>query len=367
MKSVLVTPLDWGLGHATRCIPLIKELLNRKCNVVIAGSGDSLLLLKLEFPQLTALMLPAYQPVYPLGGSMIFKMLAQLPKFLSTIRKEHAAIEQIVKSAKIDLVISDNRYGCWSSAVPSVFITHQTNILLPRKFKSFNEPLRRFNFSLIKKFSFCWIPDYPDGRSLAGKLKSLEKKGHLIKVKYIGPLTRFTSPSSSETLYDVLCILSGPEPQRTELEKIVAPQLKSSELRYFIARGLVSKRGDEKNSSGADFLNATELQNMIEQSEIILSRSGYSTIMDLASLGKKAIFIPTPGQTEQEYLAARLKAKGIAFSVAQRDFNLMEALSKSHSYTGFNQFPADGRLLSEALDDVLQETVSGNLQHQESP
>src|SRR5262245_52446649 len=142
MKNVLITPLDWGLGHATRCIPIINELLNKNCSVVIGGSGEALELLKIEFPHLAFVSLPAYRPVYPSLGSMVWNMLTQLPKFLSTIKKEHDVIEQLVRSSKIDLIISDNRYGCWSSAVPSIFITHQTNILLPKKFKWLSKVVR---------------------------------------------------------------------------------------------------------------------------------------------------------------------------------------------------------------------------------
>lgn len=365
MKNVLVTPLDWGLGHATRCVPIINELLKQNCNVVIGGCGESLGLLKIEFPHLTFVSLPAYQPVYPLSGSMVWNMFRQTPKFLSTIRKEHAVIEQIVKSSKIDVIISDNRYGCWSSAIPSVFITHQTNILLPKKFKWLTNPVRRLNVSLIKRFSVCWVPDYPDGRSLAGKLKSLGKKEHLMRLRYIGALSRFSKPVTRGILYDVLCILSGPEPQRTEFEKIVVEQLVRSGLRYFVVRGIVSEHSSPAtNFSGVNFLNGSELQSLIEQSEIILARSGYSTIMDLATLGKKAIFVPTPGQTEQEYLGARLRAKGIAFSVAQGKFDLMTALSSARSYTGFNPFPGDAHLLTEALHEIVPLNVAQDIQQQ---
>jgi len=360
---VLITPLDWGLGHATRCIPIINELLNRNCNVVVGGSGDSLALLKIEFPQLTFISLPAYRPVYPLSGSMVWSMLKQLPKFLSAIKKEHLAIEQLVKSSRIDLIISDNRYGCWSSAVPSVFITHQMNILLPPKFKWLEKIVRRLNLSQIKNFSICWIPDYPDGRNLTGKLISLGRNAHLIKVKYIGALSRFTQGKAKETKYDVVCILSGPEPQRTAFEKIAAEQLVRSGLRYFIVRGVVSeehKRGT--TFEGANFLKASDLQSVIEESEYVLSRSGYSTIMDLAALGKKAIFVPTPGQTEQEYLAARLRSKGIAWTMSQQDFDMAKAWDRARSYAGFNQFTNDIDLLTEALHEIVPLTVTQEMQ-----
>ena len=359
MKNVLVTPLDWGLGHATRCVPIINELLKRNLNVFIGGCGDSLELLKKEFPALTFFQLPAYRPVYPSSGSMAFKMLTQLPKFLSAIKQEHIAVEKIIKASNIDLVISDNRFGCWTSVIPSVFITHQINLLLPRKFKWLTGPIRRLNRSLIKKFSLCWIPDYPDGRSLAGKLRSLGEKNLAAKVRYIGLLSRFGQPKQREILYDIVCVLSGPEPQRSALEKIAMEGLSRSGLRYFVVRGIVSPQNDSASKHNQiNFLNGSDLQAIIEQSECVLARSGYSTIMDLATLGKKAIFVPTPGQTEQEYLAARLKAKGIAFFAVQENLDIMQAWTRSHSFTGFNQFPGDVHLLTDALDELVDTKIS---------
>jgi uncharacterized protein (TIGR00661 family) len=294
---------------------------------------------------------------------MVWSMLKQLPKFLSTIKKEHAAIEQIVKSSRIDLIVSDNRYGCWSSAVPSVFITHQMNILLPPKFKWLEKIVRKLNVSQIKNFSTCWIPDYPDGRNLSGKLMSLGRNAHLINVKYIGALSRFAKEKAKETKYDVVCILSGPEPQRTAFEKIATEQLVRSGLRYFIVRGVVSEHYKPQASfEGVNFLKASDLQSIIEQSEYVLSRSGYSTIMDLAALGKKAIFVPTPGQTEQEYLAARLRNKGIAWSVSQQDFDMAKAWDCARSYAGFNQFTDDIHLLTEALNEIVPVTLVQEMQ-----
>jgi uncharacterized protein (TIGR00661 family) len=363
MKNVLVTPLDWGLGHATRCVPIINELLKRDWHVFIGGCGDSLELLKKEFPSLTFFQLPAYRPVYPSSGSMGFKMLTQLPKFLSTIKQEHVAIEKIIKASSIDLVISDNRFGCWTSGIPSVFITHQTNILLPKRFKWLTGTVRRMNLSLIRKFSMCWIPDYPDGRSLAGKLKSLGKKKLELKVKYIGALSRFGQPEPREILYDIVCVLSGPEPQRSALEKIAIDGLSRSGLRYFVVRGIISQQNDSSSKHNqVNFLKGSDLQTVIEQSECVLARSGYSTIMDLSTLGKKAIFVPTPGQTEQEYLAARLKAKGIAFFAEQEHFDVMEAWTRSHSFTGFNQFPGDVHLLTDALDELMNAKIPQHTQ-----
>ena len=209
----------------------------------------------------------------------------------------------------------------------------------------------------------CWIPDYPDGRSLSGKLTSLGEKEHLIKVRYIGPLSRFTPGQAKRILYDVLCILSGPEPQRTEFERIAVDALLRSGLRHYVVRGVVSEENNPLTTfRGANFLKSTDLHDIIEQSEYVLARSGYSMIMDLATLGKKAIFVPTPGQTEQEYLAARLRTKGIAYSIAQQDFDLTKAWNSAHSYTGFNQFPSDVHLLTEALHEIVPVSVTQEIQ-----
>ncbi len=355
MKKVLIAPLDWGFGHATRCIPIIRELLDRDCTVSIAGSGDALTILKLEFPQLAFFSLPAYHPVYPSSGSMVLKMALQLPKFLQVISHEHEAIEQLVKENKFDLIISDNRYGCWSSTVPSVFVTHQINILMPKGFGWLGNSINRMNERLIRKFSFCWIPDNPPPNNLAGNLDQMRSLSVARPLKYIGHLSRFIARKHRDYKYDLTCVLSGPEPQRSIFEKKVLSQLENTGLNCFIVRGIVSSKGNpiSKAVESADYLSGQGLQNVIEESTCILARSGYSTIMDLARLGKNAIFIPTPGQTEQEYLASRVMEMGIAYSMAQKEFNLREAWEKSKSFKGFETMLTDQELLHHALNEVL--------------
>jgi uncharacterized protein (TIGR00661 family) len=352
MKKILITPLDWGLGHATRCIPIIRELLKRNCTVVIAGSGDSLLLLKNEFPRLTFFTLPAYSPAYSRSQSMTWKIAKQLPKFASVIRKEHQQIEALIEHQGIDLVISDNRYGCWSSQIPSVFITHQLNIQMHKSLHLFEPVIGLINRWVIGKFSACWIPDYAERKhSLSGKLS--EHPQTLKRVSYIGPLSRFNPINNGEDKYDLVCIFSGPEPQRKIFAENVKEQLRGSGLRYFIVNGSYSG----KHASEADeveFLNSEDLQQIISQSPLVIARSGYSTIMDLAVMGKKGILVPTPGQTEQEYLADRWKRQGIFYSAPQQHFNLLAVLEESKAYTGFkaDRLPVM-ELLSNALDDLL--------------
>lgn len=357
MKRVLVTPLDWGLGHATRCIPVIRLLQKYTCTVYIAGSGDSLLLLQKEFPQLTTFILPAYKPVYSSGGSMVFKMAMQLPRFVRVIRDEHHVVEEIVTRERIDIVISDNRYGCWSSIARSIFITHQSNILMPKRFGWLAPWVRSTNHRMMRKFSQCWIPDRPGNESIAGDLISFGSFDHDIAHRYIGPLSRFIPSGKRIIQYDLLCIFSGPEPQRTILENIVVQQVNSTALRTLIVRGLPGNIPAEKLDTHAEvvsFMNSEALQEAIESSSTILARSGFSTVMDLTRLGGHVIFIPTPGQTEQEYLAQRLLQKGIAYSAAQTTFDLLTALEKVKPLKGFTPQKEDNHLLEEAVTSILQ-------------
>lgn len=351
MKRVLVAPLDWGLGHATRCIPIVRELLTRNCEVYLAGSGPSSILLRNEFPQLSFFSLPGYHPIYPASGSMVWKMAWQIPKFMRVISHEHREIEAIVRAHRIDLVISDNRFGCWSAQIPSVFITHQRTVLLPAGFKWLEAWVNSLNESLIKKFSCCWIPDRPEPFSLAGKLAA--SRGQTYPIRRIGNLSRFGVPSSQPGRYDVLCVLSGPEPQRSIFEEMLLPQLRNSGLTYLLVRGLIEGATPLVDVNCVDFLSGVELQQVIEQSACVISRSGYSTVMDLAKLGKMAIFVPTPGQTEQEYLAARLMEQKIAFAMEQQTFDLKVAWNELRNYNGFERSEDHSSLLNEALDQVL--------------
>jgi uncharacterized protein (TIGR00661 family) len=354
MIRVLVAPLDWGLGHATRCIPIVRELQAQGCDVFLAGSGDSILLLSKEFPQLKCFNLPGYEPRYPINGKLMpWRMAVQIPKFFKTISAEHKETERLVCEQRIDFVISDNRYGCWSDTAPSVFITHQSNILMPKRFGWMSAAVRKINEGYMRKFSECWIPDYPRERSLAGKLAEFGSVKQSLKIKHVGPLSRFESSESQPEQYDVLAIFSGPEPQRSLLEDIVYPQLKNSGLNYFVVRGKITDKSVNDDSRVVNYLNSTELQKQICLSKVIIARSGYSTIMDMAALGKKVIFIPTPGQTEQEYLVASLNEKNIAYSVSQDEFRLMEALEEVKSTKGFTRHTHQHGLLKLAIGEFI--------------
>ena len=288
---------------------------------------------------------------------MVWVMARQLPKFMTVIRREHVALERIVREQSVDLVLADNRYGCWSVLVPSIFITHQCTILMPRRFGWLASVVARMNQRSIKRFTRCWLPDYPGEASLAGKLVECAEPARDTTHRYIGALSRLSPAVPRAKRYDLVCVFSGPEPQRTLLEQTVVEQINRSTLRVLLVRGVPGGRTVpplETRAEVVDFLASDALQAALETSRCVLARSGFSTVMDLAHVGGNAIFVPTPGQTEQEYLAARLMEKRIAYSVAQQDFHLDTAWQQALQYTGFT--PAVGTrgvLLDRAINEAL--------------
>ena len=349
-QRILISPLDWGLGHATRCIPVIRLLLKKNAAVIIAGDGRSLELLKQEFPALEFIRLKGYSIHYQEDGSMVWKMFLSIPSILAGIAAENKALKRIIKEKNIHVVISDNRFGLWNKTIKSVFITHQVMIKTPFAEKL----LHRINVFFIKKFDECWIPDTAAENNLSGDLS------HQYPLPpnafYIGALSRFAAlppnpfpkgVKAERAKHDVLAVISGPEPQRTIFEKIISEQLLQQDTKALVVCGKTEEQYTvlmKQNVQFVNHLNAAEMQEAICDSKIIIVRSGYSTVMDLAALGKKAIFIPTPGQTEQEYLAEMLMQKGIAYYQKQNEFNLEEALTESEKYKGFETNPESNEL-----------------------
>ena len=351
VRKVLVTPLDWGLGHATRCIPVIRELRKQGAEVIIASSGDAYTLLQLEFPESVILELPSYRPVYPAKGSMVFSMVSQIPKFRDTISEENRRVNQYVVEHGIDVVISDNRFGCWSPGARSVFITHQSNPIMPSGFSWMSPLVRNFLGKQINRFEQIWIPDQQE----SGMTATFNPGGNS-KQRFIGWLSRFQPQPPTEWKYEVLALISGPEPQRTIFENLVIEQLLTSGKKALVITGKpgTSSRLKKNNLEIVSHMPSTELQQAIVASEIVLSRSGYSTIMDLIALGKKAIFVPTPQQTEQIFLAAYCQSRQIAFAMDQDKFLLETAWEESKRYRGFSGYAMNNGLLEKAVVNLLQ-------------
>lgn len=349
--TVLVAPLDWGLGHATRCIPVIWHLLFLKCRVILAADGPQAKLLSAEFPELELLPLKGYGVSYSASKRWFaFKILKQLPNILNAIEYEHSWLKKTVEEKQVDLVISDNRYGMYHNRVPSIIITHQLRVKAPLSWME--GAIQRVVFKYINRFSACWIVDAQGDINLGGKL-SHPGEMPATRADYLGPLSRFELEENTEDI-DVLILLSGPEPQRSLLENLLISQLPLAGKFIYLVRGLPAAT-TTLNIPGVHVINhlpAQQLQTLVSRSKLVVCRSGYSTIMDLCKLQKKSILIPTPGQTEQEYLAKYLSEKGWCISFSQSHFDLETAINKTTA-TSFS-FPP---ISFEAFKPVIEKFV----------
>lgn len=356
---VLVAPLDWGLGHATRCIPVIYALIKQGFRVLIAADGKVKHLLSDEFPQVPILHIRNYGIRYTSSAwALPFGLIIQIPKLLSIIQYENRILRKYVRQYGIDAVISDNRYGFYHPGVPSVILTHQLHINTP--FGEIGDRfLQQLNYRFINRFSECWVPDHALPPALAGTL-SHPRQLPRVQVKYTGPLSRFNNGSYHSEEKHLLLLLSGPEPQRTILEKMLLAEIAQYRKPVVLVRGIP---GATENLDPADhvtvynYLPARELEAVISEAQMIICRSGYSTVMDLARLRKKSILIPTPGQTEQEYLGRHLSSVGFALVIPQDKFRLQSALALAADFA-YN-LPQETE--SSALEEAVR-ALAGRLQ-----
>lgn len=329
-KNVLVAPLNWGLGHAARCIPIVRALEECGFTPILASDGAALALLQKEFPQHKSLELPSYRIEYAEKADRFkSKMLKNLPSIIKASVLERKIVGGWVSQYGLCGIISDNRFGVFSKKIPSVYLTHQLNVLSGGT----TWLTGRLHRLILKKFDECWIPDIGGDANFSGKL------GHLansrLKLRYIGVLSRFEQ-MSLPVKYDLAIILSGPEPQRAILEEKLTSEALKFNGKVLFVKGVVETaqvKNRIKNIEFCNFMTSSELETALNQSALVLSRSGYTTIMDLAKLKKKAFFIPTPGQFEQEYLAEKLENDGFA-PYAKQDFFKIGNLSYIDRYKG---------------------------------
>ncbi|MCX6316496.1 MAG: glycosyltransferase [Bacteroidetes bacterium] len=357
---ILVAPLDWGLGHATRCIPIIRELLTRGADVWLAGEGAQELLLKTEFPDLPFIPLPGYRMRYAkTSRGLLWKMIQQAPKMKRAIHAEHAWLQKMVEIHQLDVVISDNRYGLYHSTIPSVFITHQ--LLIKSPFGNWSEKiLQHQNYRYIHRFTHCWVPDDPGSDNLAGEL-SHPTKMPSIPVSYTGPLSRLCITEKEEKNKSaisgkLLVILSGPEPQRSLLEDKLLNDIAHYNGPATIVRGLPGEQTIIPSTNMIRVYNHLPAAALLEEfasAEWVISRSGYSTVMDLMALRKKSILIATPGQTEQEYLSRYLSENKRAVAMDQESFTLEKILALAREFP--YSFPpvGDTGYLKRAVDELF--------------
>jgi predicted glycosyltransferase len=320
--KILVAPLNWGLGHASRCVPLVQRLSDEGHEVILGGDGDSLTLLRKHFPKLRYVYLAPLNLRYSAGHRQVWAMLKAFPQLIRWALQDHAMLNAILREETIDQVISDNRFGLYlnhqspitNNQCECIYMTHQLHIMLPKGWKWAESIASRVHARIYAHFNKVWVPDYEEvEKSLAGELShpkafsiqysAISYIGSLSRFEYQSPITHHQSP-----LYDVVAVLSGLEPHRTLLEKELIARYTGKAEKVLIVQGLMSRpntRIKRGNITIVPYMSDAELVPALLGASRIIARSGYSTIMDLAALGvmDKAELIPTPGQPEQEYLA----------------------------------------------------------------
>jgi hypothetical protein len=357
MGSVLFTPLNWGLGHAMRDIPVIKYLLAHDHEVIIAACGNALTALQREFPSCRFIEFEDYPSPYSSGRFFLPKLAVYFPTLLRAVARERKEIERIISRNHYDLVISDNRLGVYSSQVPSLFITHQLHFHLPPWLwpaELFASALNGFHHS---KFDRVIVPDNPPGPlSLAGKLSRPDSDVARARAFFAGILSSTPKLDVAADL-DYLVLISGPEPQRTRLEEILLPMAQDLDGRSVVLLGSPQRKSGVAGSGDCmvrTYVSNEEKAVLMNRAKFVICRSGYTTMMELAELKKKAgLFIPTPGQTEQEYLSWYYQQKGWFFSKSQYNLDLAADVSAARNYAGFPEMPGTDENVRRLYDELL--------------
>lgn len=359
-KNILICPLEWGFGHAARMIPLAEKLLEMNFNIIFGAGEKHLDFLRDEMPGLTYINFPGFRPSYSRFLPQHTIIFLKIPLLLYSTIREHIKLKKIINEYCVDIVISDNRFGLWNKNIRTVYVTHQLVIPFPRFFSIFEFVGVYLHRQIISKYSLCFIPDLPGDMNLTGRLS------HNVKIppniRYIGILSRFSGlPSSSDSpaanFRHNTAILSGPEPQRGILEKKIINILEKKEYPGIIfgckpdqSKGMIRSG----NIIYYNHLNRQAMKEIISCSEMIIARSGYTTIMELVSLNCSALLIPTPGQTEQEYLAGYIAGKGWFSTISQKRLDESVPFPPLRSKWGDSIAVQSEILLEKALKEISE-------------
>jgi predicted glycosyltransferase len=326
-ERVLVCPLGWGLGHATRVIPIITALKNKRCTIIVAADESSISLLKRNFPSLDYIHFPSISVEFSKGRNQLFALFRVAFKIILLSGKENRQIREIVKDQAIDIIISDNRYGLHHEQKKSILITHQLSILFPKPFRWAENLGKWFVKRSALKFSECWIPDNELGFRLSGQLSDPWRFGQ--NIKFIGLLSRFSQTEYllTKKRWDLVGIVSGPPPHRQIFEDQIVELSNRLKLRTLVLQGTPNGKGHARVKGKATLVPHLEDHQFAQEvmsSKYIICRAGYSTIMDMVSLGVNAMLVPTPGQTEQEYLSEYLSDNELFMSCSQDRVSKLE-------------------------------------------
>jgi len=353
--KVLFAVCSWGLGHATRDLPLIQRMIEAGHNVTVVGTGRSLNLLRKELGKSCRFLdIPDYSSPYSEKGFLVAKFVGYLPIYIEEIVREHRKIKKLVRKDGYERIISDNRFGVYDSTIPSYFISHQLRFIPPRRVKIFERATEGFNYSFKRNFLKFLVPDDKDN-PLSGDLSHNLRFFKDGKVEYLGILSSLRKLEVKEDI-DYFISLSGPEPQRTILERKLLKQAPLLKGKVVIALGKPEEYKEEVrgNIRIISFLDREKQEEIMNRAKLVIARPGYTTLMELAFLGKKALLIPTPGQTEQIYLASYHRSKGNFYSVDQDELDLVRDVERAKQYKGISYEEAE-----ESAVDKFMRTVFG--------
>ena len=359
-KSVCISPLDWGLGHATRCITLIRALESLHYKIYIATEGKHEAILREAFPNAIFLKLRGYRIWYTKKRAFLIPgIILQIPKIVIAVIHEHLWLKNAASQYHFDLIISDNRFGFFHKHIKSVFITHQLELQTPFKWSTRLNQI--ITYAIIKKYNACWVADMEPPHHLSGILANPKQKP-AVPIWYMNCLSRLQTEQATTNeainkfgMNTFLGIVSGPEPQRTLFENILWQQGNAMRVPFALVAGLPDNKGYHKKSElGTWFshLNGNKLTEEIKHAKFIICRGGYTTLMELIPFKKKLIFVPTPGQTEQEYLGQYWQAKKWAITFSQSEFNLQTAIEKASEFD--YQSPPFIAFITSALENELK-------------
>ena len=356
VKNILVCPLEWGLGHAGRMIPLAARLRDLGHHIIIGSGEEHLSFFRKELHGVSYLKFPGFKPVYSAFLPQYIAIFLQVPILLFHILKEHFRLKKLITEHGIDVVISDNRFGLWNRQVKTIYITHMPRIPFPEPFAFLEFTGIFLHRIIIKKYDHCFIPDLPGEDNLSGRLShGIKLPGN---VRFTGILSRFSENGTTSGTYkdQIAVILSGPEPQRSILKKKLTLFYKDKDHHIVILGGMpgTNKSIISERMICHDHKSTAEMKEILLESKGIISRAGYSTIMELVSLNCGGLLIPTPGQTEQEYLALYLSGKGWFNSISQKEIKSGKMVFHRNINLPATINEQSRKLLDGALNEILQ-------------
>ncbi len=359
-RKILISPLNWGLGHAGRMIPLALELRKRGNEIIFGVDRSIIPVIEKDLPEIKIIELPGVKIRYSGFLPQYISIFLQVPHIVAAAFREHTALNIMARELKPDIIISDNRFGFFHKDIFSVFVTHQLRIPFPEWMKFLEPAAAWFNRKIISNFDLCLVPDYPGNENLSGRLS------HQLRlpdnVFYMGPLSRFSGATTGESKINLphpyyCLILSGPEPQRSLLFKKTIGAL--SGIHLVVLSGSPAPCDPENRDDITVITNpdtATMMQ-VISGSSLVISRAGYSSVMELVSLGKGGVIIPTPGQTEQEYLGQYHNGHHGFITVRQKDLEHLREISPEAKGAQCPCFPDSTPLFEEAVRLLLEQNI----------